>query len=92
MTSHVAHANLILVSMTAAASFGVAVFFLRFWRQTRDRLFGFLAAAFTLFAMNWLLVAAITPALESRHLVYLLRLAGFILIIVGVIDKNRDRG
>jgi len=83
--------NVILWSMTAMACFGVAVCFARFWRQTTDRLFGFFALAFTLLGSNTLLLAAINPAHESRHLVYLLRLAAFLVIIVGVIDKNRTR-
>lgn len=83
------HANVILWSMTAMASFGVAACFARFWRQTTDRLFGFFAVAFTLLGTNTLLLAAINPAHESRHLVYLLRLAAFLVIIIGVIDKNR---
>jgi hypothetical protein len=81
--------NLVLWSMTAMATLGVASFFLRFWRQTHDRLFLFLAIAFALFAINWLLLAVAAPARESRHLVYLLRLAGFGIIIAGIIDKNR---
>ncbi len=81
--------NVILWSMTAMASFGVAVCFARFWRQTTDRLFGLFALAFTLLGANLLLLAAINPSHESRHLVYLLRLAAFAVIIIAVIDKNR---
>ena len=81
--------NVILWSMTAMACFGVAVCFARFWRQTTDRLFGFFSLAFALLGANTVLLAAINPAHESRHLVYLLRLAAFLVIIVGVIDKNR---
>lgn len=86
------HANLILWSMTAMACLGVATCFVRFWRQTSDRLFAFFAAAFALLGMNLVLLAAINPAHESRHLIYLLRLAAFLLIIVGIVDKNRARG
>ncbi len=83
------NANIILWSMTAMACFGVAVCFARFWWQTTDRLFAFFAVAFALFGANTVLLAAINPAHESRHLLYLLRLAAFVVIIVGVIDKNR---
>lgn len=83
--------NLILWSMTAMASFGVAACFARFWRQTADRLFGFFALAFTLLGGNTLLLAALNPSHESRHLAYLLRLGAFVVIIIGVIDKNRTR-
>jgi hypothetical protein len=77
--------------MTAMACFGVAVCFMRFWRQTTDRLFGFFALAFALFGVNLLLLAAINPAQESRHLIFLFRLAAFLVIIVAIIDKNRPR-
>jgi len=85
------HWNIILWSMTAMACFGVAVCFTRFWRQTTDRLFGLFALAFTLFGVNLVLLAAINPAHESRHLIYLLRLAAFLVIILAIIDKNRPR-
>ena len=81
--------NAILWSMTAMASFGVAACFARFWRLTTDRLFACFAVAFTLLGANMLLLAAINPANESRHLVYLLRLAAFVVIIVAIVDKNR---
>jgi uncharacterized protein DUF5985 len=83
--------NVILWSMTAMASVGVAVCFARFWRQTTDRLFAYFAVAFALLAGNTLLLAAINPDHESRHVIYLLRLAAFLVIIAGIIDKNRRR-
>ncbi len=81
--------NVILWSMTAMACFGVAVCFLRFWRQTSDRLFALFAVAFTLFGGNLLLLAVVSRSDESRHLIYLIRLAAFLVIIVAIIDKNR---
>ena len=85
------NANVILWSMTAMAALGVAVHFLRFWRQTADRLFLLLALAFGLMAANSTLLAAINPSHESRHLIYLLRLGAFLVIIAAIIDKNRER-
>ncbi len=84
-------ANVMLWSMTAMAAVGVAVFFFRFWRQTGDRLFALMALAFGLLAANTTLLAAINPAHESRHLIYILRLAAFLVLIVAIVDKNRDR-
>lgn len=84
-------ANVMMWSMTAMAAAGVAVFFLRFWRQTGDRLFALMALAFGLLCANTTLLAAINPAHESRHLIYILRLASFLVIIVAIVDKNRDR-
>ena len=83
--------NVMLWSMTAMAAAGVAVFFLRFWRQTGDRLFALMALTFGLLSANTTLLAAINPAHESRHLIYLLRLAAFVVLIVAIIDKNRER-
>jgi hypothetical protein len=83
--------NVVLWSMTAMAAVGVATFFVRFWRQTGDRFFAFMAAAFGLMGANLTLLAVINPAHESRHLIYLLRLAAFLVIIVAIIDKNRAR-
>jgi hypothetical protein len=65
------------------------LFFLRFWRLSRDRLFLFFFMAFWVFALNWLGLALVKGSVESRHYVYILRLLAFALILVGVVDKNR---
>jgi hypothetical protein len=74
-----------------AGSLTAALFFLRFWRQTGDRLFAIFALAFTLFAVSRLGLALLDESNEARTWVYLLRLATFLLIIVAVVDKNRPR-
>lgn len=67
------------------------VFFLRYWKITRERLFAYFAAAFAMLAVNYLaLAAAVDSAFEARHLVYIIRLAAFVVIIVGIVDKNRS--
>ncbi len=65
------------------------LFFLRFWRQGRDRLFFFFMIAFWLLAINWLAIALVNPGIESRHYVMSIRLAAFLLILVAIFDKNR---
>jgi hypothetical protein len=67
----------------------IALCFLRYWRHTRERLFAFFALAFFSFAMNWIGLAFIDPGAELRHTLYLFRLAAFVLIILGIVDKNR---
>ena len=69
-----------------------ALFFLRYWQVSGDRLFAYLALAFGAMTINWIGLSAIEPALESQHYVYLFRLLAFILIIAGIIDKNRRSG
>ena len=65
------------------------VVFLAYWRDSHDRLFVFFAVAFWVLALQWMLVAAIAPADEHRHLYYLPRLVAFTLIAIGIVDKNR---
>jgi len=66
-----------------------SLFFLRYWKDSGDRLFAFFAVAFAMLAVNWLALGAIDPAFEARHLLYVIRLTAFIVIIVGIVDKNR---
>jgi hypothetical protein len=73
---------------TAATSLVAALFFLRFWKDTHDRLFAALSAGFAAFSLNYVLLACIVPSNETRHLFYLVRLLAFGLILVGVVDKN----
>jgi hypothetical protein len=75
--------------MLAMASLVAGLIFLRYWKVTGDRLFVFFSMAFAMLSINYLVLAAVDPAFEARHLIYLIRLAGFILIIVGIVDKNR---
>jgi hypothetical protein len=65
------------------------LFFLKFWTSTRDRLFLSFAAAFWILGLSWAGLAILNPADDSRHYVYVVRLAAFLIIIVGIIDKNR---
>lgn len=67
-----------------------SLFFLRFWKTSRDRFFLFFAAAFGLFALNWIALAIAHPSAENRHLFYVVRLPTFLLIIVAIWDKNRQ--
>jgi hypothetical protein len=78
-----------LWAMSAMASYGVAVCFLRFWRTTRDRLFAFFSVAFLLMGLSWTVLTVARPAGEPRHLIYLVRLAAFVIIAVAILDKNR---
>ena len=65
----------------------VALFFLRFWRRTGDRLFIAFAAFCLLAASQGASVLLRLPE-EDRSGVYLLRLAAFALIIAAVLAKN----
>ena len=69
-----------------------AVFFLRFWRKTGDRLFLMFAIAFFLLALNQALAQWLGAADERVGYTYLLRVIGFVLILGGIVDKNVARG
>lgn len=84
------HLNPFLLGAVVMACGAAGLFFLRFWRRTRDRLFIMFAAAFWLLGVNWLLLSFTDPEAETqRVLLYTIRLAAFVLILVAVIDKNR---
>ncbi len=65
-----------------------AVFFLRFWRRTRDSLFLVFSLAFLLLALNQALTTLLGLPLEERSWLYLLRLAAFLIIIAAIVRKN----
>ena len=79
-----------LQTVAATGAWVSGVVFLRFWRESRDALFAFFAAAFWLLALSWSLLALFSPMGESRPYVYAIRLLAFVLIIVGIIHKNRQ--
>jgi len=78
-----------LIGAAATASFTVALFFLRFWRQTRDRLFLWFAIAFATDAATRLLEGLTPVSSEREPLVYVPRLITFALIIAAIVQKNR---
>ena len=67
------------------------LFFLKFWRRTRDGLFLAFAAAFALMALNQAIPVLFGIPDEALGGVYLLRLAAFLLIIWAVLRKNMAR-
>lgn len=81
----------LIIGATALACFAVALFFVRFWRQMRDRLFLLFAIAFGVLGANRIALSADAVADENKPYLYLLRLLAFGLIAFAVIDKNRSR-
>lgn len=78
-----------LYGICAMACVAIGMFFLRYWRVARDRLFVFFWLAFWAFSLNWIGLAVVNPSDETRHWFYAVRLGAFVLIIVGIVDKNR---
>jgi len=65
-----------------------SLFFVKFWRQTRDILFLAFAAAFLLLAANQALTVLIDIPRDEKSYLYILRLLAFCIIIASIIQKN----
>ncbi|HEY7509168.1 MAG TPA: DUF5985 family protein [Vicinamibacteria bacterium] len=73
-----------------ASAFAVAgLFFLRFWRDTRDRLFLLFAFAFGLMAVNRTFHVPWQDEATGRAVIYLIRFLAFAIIAIAIVDKNR---
>ena len=78
-----------LMGAIAMASVVAGLFFLRFWRDTGDRLFVIFATAFFLLATTRIgLALSRVPQEELTHW-YWVRLVAFVLILLAIFDKNR---
>lgn len=79
--------------LAGAVAFGYAVgalFFLRFWFRTGDRLFVAFAVAFALLALGKIPVALAADAgNDSRY--FVVRLIAFCILALAILDKNRRR-
>jgi hypothetical protein len=83
--------HVFLLGALACGSFVAGLFFFRFWRLTRDRLFAIFGAAFFVLSLNRTLLALLPRVEEVRPYLYLVRLLAFALVLYAVIDKNRSR-
>ncbi|HEX8276506.1 MAG TPA: DUF5985 family protein [Longimicrobiaceae bacterium] len=79
-----------LISGAMAMAYLVSgLFFLRFWKDTRDRLFLIFAVAFGLLAVQRTLLTALAEQPDAHLPLYGVRLLAFLLIIAAIVDKNR---
>lgn len=79
-----------LQSGAATACFGAGVFLLRLYWTSRDRFFLYFWLALWILAGHWI-VLALDAGPEKAHYLYASRALAFLLIIVAVIEKNRQR-
>lgn len=79
-----------VVSGVLIAGYLIAgLFFLRFWSETRDRLFATFAGAFWLLAAQRAVLTLMDHSREDRVWIYGLRVLAFVLILGAILDKNR---
>ena len=79
--------------LSGAVTMGFVIaglFFLRFWKRTRDSLFIAFALAFWLLGLTQSLLTFTNIPVEERSWLYLLRLAAFSLILISIWLKNRE--
>ena len=78
------------LSGAAALGFFVcSLFFLRFWRRTREQLFLAFALAFALLGVGQTVIALAQIPTEEKGALYLIRLLAFLLILFAIYRKNR---
>lgn len=85
--------NELLAGAIAMGSFVIALFFLRFWRTSRDRFFLYFALSFFIEGAHRLYAGYENLGEASPHH-YLVRLVAYLLILWAIYEKNfpRDKG
>ena len=81
--------NGMLVGAIAVGSLVAGLFFLRFWQHTRDRFFLYFAIAFFIEGLHRVVIFEVVGP-EASPLHYLPRLVAYGLIILAIVDKNRN--
>ena len=72
------------------ACFMAGVFFLKFWRKTKDKLFLYFSFSFFLLTVERILLGIFGSIQEPKPQIYLIRLGAFLLIIYAIIHKNKE--
>ncbi len=79
-----------LIGVIATSSLTAGMFFLKFWRQTRDWFFLAFAASFLIEGLNRIAVLFLSRPNEGNTLIYSVRIVAFLLILVAILKKNYD--
>jgi uncharacterized membrane protein HdeD (DUF308 family) len=83
--------NAVLSGAVAMASFIATLFFLRFWRQTKDSFFLLFAAGFAVDAISRFVLGFAHPTDTAEPFFYVPRLVTSGLIIAAIFEKNRSK-
>ena len=78
----------ILLGAIGTAFIVAALFFLRFWKSTRDRFFLFFALSFLIEGVNRIALYPSVGIDEQVPIYYWVRLVSYGLILIAIIDKN----
>jgi uncharacterized protein DUF5985 len=77
-----------LLGVIATSSFIASLFFLKYWRKTRDSLFLSFAVAFFIEALNRTGMIFISNPSEGSPWIYIIRLFAFLIILAAILQKN----
>lgn len=80
--------DLMLLGAIVMASLTAALFFLRFWKHTRDRFFLYFAISFGIEGVNRAVLALTGDPNEDQPFFYFVRLFSFVLIVLAIAEKN----
>lgn len=80
----------LLAGMLLAGDLLAALFFARFYRDTRDRLFLWFGAGFGLLAVQRLIIAHPDLLPNDPIIAYIIRFFAFLLFLGAIVDKNRS--
>lgn len=77
-----------LLGVIATTSVTAGLFFLKFWKKTRDSLFLAFGASFIIEGLNRCAVLFVHKPNEGSPWIYLVRLLSTLLILVAILRKN----
>ena len=77
-----------LLGVIATSSLIAALFFLKFWKQTRDSLFLAFCIAFMIEGLNRCGILFLTRPQEGSPYIYIVRLLAFLIILGAILRKN----
>ena len=83
--------KLFLLGAITVACAVAALFFFRYWRDTRDRFFLWFGLSFLIEAVNRATFALTGARHEEAAFYYLIRLGSYVLILWAIVEKNLPR-
>jgi len=82
--------NDMLLCGIATMSIIAGLFFLRFWKSSGDRFFLYFAMSFGIEGINRILLGLTAGLREDAPTYYLVRLVAYGLILLAILEKNRQ--
>ena len=78
-----------LLGFISVSCFWTGLFFLKFWKQTRDSLFLCFAISFFIEGLNRASILMLEKPNEGKPYIYLVRMVAALIILGAILAKNR---